>query len=1429
MLSIHEVTQAQRGLIDAQTLAPNNPAFTIGEYIELRGTVDDDTFIAALAAMVSETDAERIRFVDTADGIKQTIHGDATGIVEYIDLSDYHAARDIALDQMNADLNVFRDLTADNLTRHVLYRIDQHECWWYHRTHHAALDGYSFALIARRVAELYSAARASRTPRELSRSRFADVLAEDQLYENSDRKTADRKFWVERLRGMDSIHSFSDTFALPAPTIHRVHATIDADQAELLTEAATAARVTWPEMILASVAVHLSRYTDSDTVVLGVPVMNRLGEVAFDIPCNHLNAIALPVQIMAEDTISVLAQRISLFLRESRPHQRYRYEHLRRDLGMLGGQRKLFGPVVNVMPFDYHLPIDDVETRVRNLTPGPVDDISFDVYHRGLDSSLEICVDANPRRYRLEEVESITRQFTRLLTEIIAAPHRLLARVGRSLHTLPEEPLTTQVQDCSLLIDTLAHTSPHAPAVTDPSSGRTWSRGELHAATSELAASLSALGIAGGHRVGFFPTRQGSDIIVVLALHHLGAAYVAFDNRGSSEALGRMIERSSADAILVDHTSTDATHSALLGTSLADKVILIDIARSAERGGDSAARNLPDNTPERHERDAYIVLTSGSGGEPKTVPISRPALAYFAASARQRYGISEADRVLQFGPLHADTSVEEIFVTLTVGATLVIAPDDSRKSLLDLLNLCLSESVTVLDLPTALWHELVLALDTGALQLPETIRIIIIGGEAVSAVRTRQWLKTPTQVRVLNTYGPSETTVAVTAHDLDTEKYAQFDSAPIGKPLPGMRAFVDYDNLSPDPDKGELIISGPTVARGYLGEVNSSGFSKLEIDNRPVHVFHTGDVVSVASDGSLRYHGRRDDQVKIAGYRISLRGIEEHLRAHPGVDDASVTANAGPQISATIAVTVVSQLPTAEIRKAIDPHIPAHAVGLTITNTPELPRTKSGKIQKAAPLPPTPRARNEGRDVATATRVAEVWKEVLALPTIDHAADFFDLGGGSLHTVVVANRLSIAFGFDVPVDLVFAYPTVASLADAITNTIDQAATTRRTTAVSTRIGEDLSSLSKVISLQQWTGGAPTRRKVLLTGATGYIGSHVLGSFLRTTGLQIVLLTREKEHADAELRIAERLGIASEADRDRFHRLVRARVSMVSGDLALPDLGLTGAEWDSLAADVTDIVNCAAVVSALRTYESLRQVNVVAVASLLRLSATARTANFHQISTVGASPSPQTAQRLADPATFADGYRASKSVAEHLVSNILGPRGSAASVIRLGRVLGPRAGGPRNQHDPLLAVLEASSAIGAFPDVDLVEPLSCVDDVADRIVDLVVRQQRGFRVVEVGPSTCSEFVDVVDGLHPDGTRIEWIALPEWTSKVADSQYLTQEKKSLLTAWARVVEGAPEREVVNSVDDSDATADYRVLTPEVEPPLMRRLLADSGARW
>lgn len=1428
MLSIHDVTQAQRGLIDAQSLAPNNPSFTIGEYIELRGTVDDETFLAALVAMVSETDAERIRFVDTADGIKQTIHRAATGIVEYIDLSDHQRARDIALEQMNADLSVFRALTADNLTRHVLYRIDQHECWWYHRTHHAALDGYSFALIARRVAELYSAAREAWTPRELSRSRLVDVLAEDQRYENSDRKTADREFWVDRLRGLDSIPSFSDTFALPAPTIRRIRTTIDADQAELLTEAATAARVTWPEMILASVAVHLSRYTDSDTVVLGVPVMNRLGEVAFDIPCNHLNAIALPVQIMAEDTISVLAQRISRFLRESRPHQRYRYEHLRRDLGMLGAQRKLFGPVVNVMPFDYHLPIDDVETRVHNLTPGPIDDISFDVYHRGLDSRLEICVDANPRRYRSEEVESITRQFTHLLTEIIADPHCLLARFGRSLRALPEEPLTTQVQDCSLLIDTLAYTSPHAPAVTDPSSGRTWSRRELRAATSELAASLSALGIVGGHRVGFFPTRRGSDIIVVLALHRLGAAYVAFDNRGSSEALGRMIESSSVDVILADDTSTDATHSALLGTSLADKVMLIDIARSAELSGDSAGRNLPDDTPEWHECDAYVVLTSGSGGEPKSVPISRSALAHFAASARQRYGLSQADRVLQFGPLHADTSVEEIFVTLTVGATLVIAPNDSRKSLLELLELCRSESVTVLDLPTALWHELVLALDIGTLQLPETIRIIIIGGEAVSAVRARQWLKNPTQVRVLNTYGPSETTVAVTAHDIDTEKHAQFDSAPIGKPLPGVRAFIDYDNLSSDPDKGELIISGPTVARGYLVEAKSSGFSDLEIDNRPVHVFRTGDIVSVVNDGSLRYHGRRDDQVKIAGYRISPRGIEEYLRAHPGIDDASVTANAGPQISATITVTVVSQLPSAEIRKVLEPHIPTHAVGLTITTTAQLPRTRSGKIQKTAPMTPTPRVHNEGRDVATVTRVAEVWKEVLALPIIDYSADFFDLGGGSLHTVVVANRLSIAFGFDVPVDLVFAYPTVTSLADTLTNMINHAAATRRTPAVSARIGEDLSSLSKVISLQQWMSGASTRRRVLLTGATGYIGSHVLASLLRTTDWQIVLLTRRKESTDAELRIAERLGIAAEADRDRFHRLLRDRVSIVSGDLALPDLGLTGAEWDWLAADVTDIVNCAAVVSALRTYESLRQVNVVAVASLLRLSTTARIANFHQISTVGASPGPQTGQRLADPATFPDGYRASKSVAEHLVSNVLGPRGSAASVIRLGRVLGPRRGGPRNQHDPLFSVLEASMAVGAFPDIDLAEPLSCVDDVADRIVDIVVQQQHGFRVVEVGPGTCTEFVDVVEGMHPDRTRIEWISLREWISKVADSQYLTQEKKSLVAAWARAVEGIPERAVVNSADVSGDTSECRVLTPEVEPSLMRRLLADSGAR-
>ncbi|MFC7845150.1 amino acid adenylation domain-containing protein [Streptomyces sp. NPDC057382] len=332
---------------------------------------------------------------------------------------------------------------------------------------------------------------------------------------------------------------------------------------------------------------------------------------------------------------------------------------------------------------------------------------------------------------------------------------------------------------------------------------------------------------------------------------------------------------------------------------------------------------------------AYVIYTSGSTGTPNGVVVGQDALAAFTAAATDVYGITADDVVLQFAPLHFDASVEEIFLTLGAGATLVLREED----MLDVPGLlagCAAHGVTLLDLPTAYWHELAHAVAAGLAELPPTLRTVVIGGEAALPERVARWCAAvdPERVRLLNTYGPTETTVVATVADLSRHTGGP---VPIGTPLPGMRAAVV---------DGELWLLGGQLALGYLGrtELTERRFVRLGAER----AYRTGDLVRVRDDGQLGFDGRADDEVKINGHRVDPASVESVLSGHPGVREAAVVATDDPGGGKRLTAFVVTEdgVGPAALREHTRQALPPAAVPTAFTPVPSLPRTSSGKIDR---------------------------------------------------------------------------------------------------------------------------------------------------------------------------------------------------------------------------------------------------------------------------------------------------------------------------------------------------------------------------------------------------------------------------------------------------------------------------------------------------
>ncbi|WP_246363536.1 amino acid adenylation domain-containing protein [Nonomuraea rhodomycinica] len=384
---------------------------------------------------------------------------------------------------------------------------------------------------------------------------------------------------------------------------------------------------------------------------------------------------------------------------------------------------------------------------------------------------------------------------------------------------------------------------------------------------------------------------------------------------------------------------------------------LLDADGRGEEPGGSAVAGRVAVSP---DDPAYILFTSGSTGEPRPVVTPRGAISVVTAGLRELFGITPEDRVLQFASLNWDTCLEEILPALTSGATLVFHDHAYAGSLHRMLRMIDAERVTVLDLPTAFWHELVHHLTAERAALPPSVRLVVVGGEAVSPVRLADWRALGLDgVRLLNTYGCTETTLithAVDLHGPHAAAGAPDDRVPIGRPLPHV-----VERIS---EEGELLVGGPALALGYRDRPEATAERFVELDDLtpggdgPRRYFRTGDRVSRRPDGALVHEGRLDHQLKVRGVRVDPGEVEAQIASHPRVGAVAVV---GVPVAGhtTLAAYVVPRSPAGpaspamtgslarEVLDYLREHVPAHLVPHRITVVPELVHTASGKVDRA--------------------------------------------------------------------------------------------------------------------------------------------------------------------------------------------------------------------------------------------------------------------------------------------------------------------------------------------------------------------------------------------------------------------------------------------------------------------------------------------------
>ncbi|ACY97456.1 non-ribosomal peptide synthetase [Thermomonospora curvata] len=1032
------LSAAQRSVWYAQQLNPQTP-ICIAQYIEIEGALEPGLLdeVARLAA--DETPGLHIRLVER-DGIPYQIVPE--GVQATIPTVDFTAEADpmaAAQEWMRADMAAPMDLFGERLYRMAVLRLAPDRHLWYLRAHHICVDGFGGALIAARVAEVYTDLAEGRGYRPGSLGSYRELLAEEEAYRSSERFQQDRAYWTERFADLPEVGGLSRHVGkVVAPSMDFVRATtaLGPDDSRRLAEAARALRSATPALAIAATAAYMAAMTGTDDVVLGLAVTGRTTELARQTPTMMSNIVPLRVSVRPSMTVAELTRAVSRATARALRHQRYRREDLMRDLGLLGGaERRLYGAVVNIMPFDYTARFGEARARAHALALGLTEDLSFNI-HDGLDGrGTRIDLDGHPELYTAEEIAAHHERHVRFLQRMAeAGPDATLASLdllgAQERHTVLHrwnDTATGRTPDT--VVGRFARQVAAAPdAIAVRAGETTLTYAELNERANRLAHRLIGLGVGPETPVAVLVDRSPELIVASLAILKTGGYYVPVHHGYPAERVAWLMADTGAPVLVCDRAMAGRA----AGLDATVLVVDADPLLAAQPATDPGV-------PVHPEQLAYGIFTSGSTGHPKGVAIRHRDVVDFVTDPA--LVMHPGERVLVHTAHAFDASTVETWAALLGGATCVVA----EPGLVDadaLARAVAGGGLTRMFLTTSLFN-LVAAERPQALA---SLREVHTGGEAASAAAMRRVQEACPALRIANVYGPTETTTYSSIHYVD-DLPEDATSVPIGRPLADTRLYVLDEALRPVPPgvPGELYIAGTGLARGYLNRpaLTAERFVACPFGAPGERMYRTGDLVRWNDDGTLEYLDRADQQVKIRGFRIELGEIETALAAHPDVAHAAVIAREdrpGDKRLVGYVVPAAGAAPDpAGLRAHLARRLPEYMVPAAVMVLDTLPLTGNGKLDRRALPAPDYSAAEERPHRAPRTPVEEtlcaLFAEVLGVERIGLDDGFFDLGGDSIVAMRLVSRARKA-GLVISPREVFQYPTVEELA-AVVRTRDE--------------------------------------------------------------------------------------------------------------------------------------------------------------------------------------------------------------------------------------------------------------------------------------------------------------------------------------------------------------------------------------------------------
>ncbi|MBJ6999676.1 amino acid adenylation domain-containing protein [Streptomyces sp. CRPSP2-6A1] len=1034
---------AQLGVWVAQQLEPESLVFHVSQFADIAGPVDADVFECALGRVLVETEALRVRIVERGGEVRQELVSGSDWSLTRVDVSGLADPEGGARAWMREEMRRPFDLAGGGrLFTWALLKLSEERFFWYQRCHHIVLDGYSCSLVARRVAEVYTALVRGVPCPEASFRSLGRLVEQDRDYRDSPQHERDRDHWSRQVEAGAEPLLLSGRSAPPADLPLQQSAYLDKESVNAVCAAAGLGPAGWTGAVLALSGAYFARLAGRDTVTVELPVTSRVTAVHRSTPGMLSNILPLSVPVPSGATITDVLTDVSASVRHLLLRQRYRQEDLHAGLGHAGGQYA-FGPMVNILSFDHRLDFAGHPASAHPLTNGPVPDLALTIAPDTNPGRLRVDLHANPALYTHDDLTNHLTRLHHFINTLAADTEQPICRVelmdpaerAQVLEGWNDTARDIPHGTLPVLFEQQVARTPDAVAVVFE--GVELSYREVNERANRLARLLLEQGAGPERFVAVALPRSADLVVALLAVLKTGAAYVPIDPDYPTDRITHILDDAGPMAVITVEDSGVEPPADI-------SRILLDDPTTRQALQAQPSDDLTDaerRTTLHADAPAYVIYTSGSTGRPKGVVVEHRGIVNRLLWMQDRFGLAADDRVLQKTPSGFDVSVWEFFWPLLVGAGLVVARPGGHRDPAYVAEVIAEQRVTTVHFVPSM---LQVFLQEPAAAGCEGLRRVVCSGEALPpevVERFRQVLDVP----LFNLYGPTEASVDVSWWECQGPLGA---TVPIGRPVWNTQLYVLDAGLAPAPVgvAGELYIAGTQLARGYhhRPDLTAERFVANPYGAPGSRMYRTGDLVRWNTAGEIEYLGRVDDQVKIRGFRIELGEIESVLAAHPDIAQAAVIVREdrpGDKRIVGYVVPAPGAVPDPQaLRADAAKSLPDYMVPSTVMVLDVLPLTPNGKLDRRELPTPEFTASASGRAPRTPHEeiLCQVFAEVLGVDGVGIDDNFFELGGDSILAIQVVRRAGQAGLGITPKDL-FQLRNVRDLAPVATVVTDAAA------------------------------------------------------------------------------------------------------------------------------------------------------------------------------------------------------------------------------------------------------------------------------------------------------------------------------------------------------------------------------------------------------